>query len=559
MGGLAAAALAPAASPAAPPPPVLPPVGTIGQVATRAVLAGVSAQPGQAVLLTEPGREGFFVLREGPAVNDPLQGLTVPSAAGARHWARLWDGKHGLPEWFGAHPRDRDFARANVAAILACFALCPVTQLTAATYYVSDTLRLRVSNRVLLGAGIAVEPPYDTGTRILCTDPSKDVIRVGGDGPGDRPGFITVEGIAAGWTEDLVVPPEGRECDAPAAFHATHVLAVMLRGVQALDPLIGFRFNGIINSRCVTYGVIRYKSYRGAGRDFLRGVWAQGRPRLFAGGNASLYLIDGNVTTSAQKRAAFYRPTGIYADADFADLYIDGFETSQIAFPIVLDGAGGDFIGGHGDVHIRAVVLDQIIGDGITVRNTNALAKIQIDGGYIQIVDSRQSNKGLWLENGGGQITVSNLQITGDDATTSIGIYLKDRPNVAIDDTVIVENVAFPVRVEKGCPRLSLACSANAGMLPPRGHAAVTVDGASQSVLRPKVTGKRGVWTAGIELVGMGHDRVSIDPTMVDPTSVAAGRKLVINGRPVTTPGHHAPGGERSAGETGVAVTGVVG
>lgn len=205
-------------------------------------------------------------------------------------------------------------------------------------------------------------------------------------------------------------------------------------------------------------------------------------------------------------------------------------------------------------------MLDQVIGDGITVRNTNALTKIQIDGGYIQIVDSHQRNKGLWFQDGGGQITVSSIQITGEDTSyTSIGIYLNNRPNVAISDTVIVENIAFPVTVEKVCPRLSLGCTVNAGNLRVRGHAAVTLDGASQSLLRPKVTGPAGAWAAGIELLGPGHDRVSIDPTMVDPASVSPGRKVVINGRSVTSSGHYAPDGNRAVEGTGISVTGVVG
>lgn len=561
LGGLAAAAaLAPTGSSAVPTAPSAQQLGSLTQAASRAQLAGLDGSPGQAALLTEPGRQGFFVLREGPAPGqDPLQGLTIPSQRAGRHWARMWDGATGLPEWFGARAGDPAAANDNRVAIEACNLLCPITQLSAAPYYISDTLRLRVSNRTLRGSGIAIEPPFDKGTRILCTNPRSDVIHVGGTTPGDRQAVINVESITAAWSVDLVAPPAGREGDAPSAFHVTHVNSANLRRCHTVNALIGFRFNGIINTRCIHWGVGRYASYAG-GRDFLRGVWVQGRPRLFAGGNASLYLIDGNVTTSNEKRAAYHQPIGVYADADFADLYILGLETSQIAFPIFLDGAGGDSEAGHGDVHIRSLVLDQIIGDGITIRNTNPLAKIQIDGGYIQIVDSRQDNKGLWLENGGGAITVSNLQITGENiSATSIGIYMKDRANVAISDTVIVENIAFPVRVEQNCPRLSLGCTVNGGRMRSRGHAAITLNPASQSVIQPKLTGNPGVFSAGIELLGSAHDRVSIDPTMINPAAQPAGRKVVINGKPITAGGHYTGSGERAPEGAGVVVSGVVG
>jgi len=560
LGVLAAAAVAAPGPASAAPTPSPEQLGSLLQATTRAQLAALHANPGQAALLTEAGRQGFFVLRDGPAPgSDPLQGLTIPSQQGGGHWARMWDGTHGFPEWFGARSGDPAAAPYNRAAIEACHALCPITQLTAGDYHTSDTVRLGVSNRTVRGTAIAIEAPFTAGTRILCNDPHKDVIHVGGTSPGNRAAIVNVEQITALWSVDLIVPAEGREGDAPSAFHVTHVIGASLWHCHTVDPLIGFRFNGIINSRCSVWGVSRYKSYRGAGRDFVRGVWVEGRPRLFAGGNASLYLDNGNVTTSGDKRAAYYMPMAVYADADFADLYIQGLETSQIAFPIVLDGAGSSFAGGHGDVHIRGLVLDQIIGDGVTIRNTNAFAKIHIDGGYIQVVDSHQRNKALWFENGGGAITVANLQLLGDESgSTSIGIYVRNQPNVAISDTVIVENFAFPVTVEKACPRLSLACAISGGLQHAKGHAAVTLDGASQSSLRPKVSGAAGVWTAGIELLGSGHDRVSIDPTMVDPASVSAGRKVVINGRPIAASGSYAPSGERAPEGAGVAVSGVV-
>lgn len=562
LGGLAAAAaLSPAAASAAPAPGSAPlPSGDVLQAASRQQLAAMAGTVGQAALLTEPGRQGFFVLRDGAApAGDPLQGLTVPSQRGGQHWARMWDGSQGLPEWFGARSGDPAAAAANREAIEACNRLCPITQLSAAPYYISDTLRLRVSNRTLRGSGIAIEPPFDQGTRILCTNPRSDVIHLGGNSAGDRQAVINLESVTAGWSVDLVAPPAGREGDAPCAFHVTHVNSANLRRCHTVNALIGFRFNGIINTRLIHWGVGRYANF-GGGRDFLRGVWVQGSPRLFAGANASLYLIDGNVTTSAEQRAAYHQPMGIFADADFADLYILGLETSQIAFPIFLDGAGGESEGGHGDVHIRSLVLDQIIGDGITIRNTNPLAKIQIDGGYIQVVDSKHDNKGLWFENGGGAITVSNLQITGENiSATSIGIYAKNRTNVAISDSVIVENIAFPVRIEPGCPRLSLSCTVNGGTMRARGHAAIMINGASQSMIQPKLTGNAGAFTAGIELIGAAHDRVSINPTMIDPTTQPAERKLVINGKPITTGGHYSGNGDRTPEGVGVVVSGVVG
>jgi hypothetical protein len=560
IGGLAAAAFAPAAA-AAQSSRVADAfqTGSVLQAASRQTLARLDAAVGQAVLLTEPGREGLFVLHHGPVrLRDPLQGLSVPGRDGDHHWARIWDGVQGHPEWFGARTDAPAAASTNRAALQACVELCPVTLLAAATYHIDGTFRVQVSNRVVRGCVQSIEPPWDHGSQILCSDPRQDVFLIGGNDPAQRPAIIRVEEVKAGWSARLVPPPSGRPEQAPVAFRVQHVLAAYLHRCFALDPLVGFSFSGTVNTRCIGYGVTRLARFGGA--DFLRGVWVHGTPRYFAGGNASLYLSDGLVALAAELQPVLERPTGIFADADFADLYVNGLECAFVAFPIVLDGAGAGYSGGNGDVHIRNVVLDQLIGDGITIRNINALAKIQIDGGYIQVVDSGARNKGLWFENGKGQITVSNLQITGEDrSSTSIGIYLRNQPNVAISDSVIVENIAFPVTTDKGCPRLSLSCTINAGNLRGRGHAAVTLDGASQSSLRLKVTGERGAWSAGVELLGAGHDRVSIDPTMIDPASVGPGRKVVINGQPITSGGHYAAAGARAPEGAGVNVTGIVG
>jgi hypothetical protein len=554
LGGLAAAAaLAPPVSHAAVPSQQQ--LGSMIQVASRAQLAALDGTVGQAALLTEPGRQGFFVLGEGEApLADPLQGLTVRSLSGGRHWARMWDGMHGMPEWFGARSSDPTAAANNRTALEACVALCPVTQLAAGNYHVDDTFRIQVSNRTVRGFSQTIEPPYQGGTRILCSNPHKDAILIGGNDADHRAALIRIDEVGAGWSVDL---QPGKVEEAPIAFRVQHMLAAYMHRCFALDPLIGYSFADTINSRCVNFGLTRVRRY--AGRDFLRGVWVHGTPRHFAGGNASLYLVDGSMYLEMSLRTVLDRPTGIYADTDFADLYVNGFETAHVAYPIILDGAGFGNAAGHGDVHLRNLVLDQIVGDGVTIRNVNELGKIQIDGGYIQLVDTKVRNKGLRFENGLGQITVSNLQITGEDtSSTSIGVYAANRPNLAVSDSVIVENVAVPVSIEKGCPRLSLGCTINAGNLRSQRHAALTLDGASQSLLRPKVTGPAGAWSAGIELLGSGHDRVSIEPTMVDPASVSAGRKVVINGKAVTASGHYSASGDRAAEGTGISVTGIV-
>jgi hypothetical protein len=46
---------------------------------------------------------------------------------------------------------------------------------------------------------------------------------------------------------------------------------------------------------------------------------------------------------------------------------------------------------------------------------------------------------------------------------------------------------------------------------------------------------------------------------MIDPSSVPAGRKVVINGKPVRSSGHYAASGDRAPEGTGIQVAGIVG
>jgi len=539
------------------------PPASVAQVPDRASLVAFQGELGQAVLLEERGRSGLFVLRDGRApVGDELEGLSIQSGQGVRHWERQWDGVNAKPEWFGAKANVNSSlqAKVNRIAIQACFALCPRTVFEAGTYFIDSTLQFNTSFRQAIGVG----PSWDgamSGTRIISKDNSRDAVLIGTYGPQHGANDMEFENLLAGW--ELPRAPRGTALGTPVAWHVEHNTSCQLRKLSAYNVTIGFFFYATVYCKVISCRVYRDALFGGR-NDFFIGMWVRGLPASsgFAGGNASLYVKQ--FSAALARPGAGFMPllsaTGILADGDFADLYLEEIETAAVAFPIVIDGEGGRNGGGNGDLHIRNVVLDQIIGDGITVRNTNELTKVQINGGYIQVVDSQRRNKGLWFQNGGGQITVANLQITGEDnSKTSIGIYLKDRPNVAISDTVIVENIAFPITAEKSCPRLSLACTINSGRLPPANHAAMTVDGASQSVFRPKITGKPGAWTAGIELLGAAHDRVAIEPTMVDPASVSPGRKVVVNGKPIGASGYYTSAGDRSREGTGISVTGIVG
>jgi hypothetical protein len=527
-------------------------------VSSRAALAALDITRHALAVLQEGQRSGCWVLAPGaPPAPDPLQGLYVESRSPGHHWARLWDGIRGRPEWFGAQTGDHGQPGANLAALKACVALCPTTALAPGSYLIDDVWWINTAHRLIEGVTNAIED--GVGTQIVQVRPDKDVIRIGGESAHALANLIFVRRIGAAWQGHLTPPAPGREIDAPKAFDIRFNLAGDFEYLFALDPIVGHYFYGNVNTKSRYYGCTRTTA-RGGSNDVLIGVWVRGTPAIWAGGNASLYLEKGNVTVVGGIRSALFQPTGILADGDFADLYVDGLETSSVAFPIRLNGKGSTYAGGHGDVHIRHVVCDQIIGDGITISNTNPLAKIHIDGGYIQLVQSATGfNKGLRLENGAGFLTVDNLQITGgDDNVNTMGVWVHAYPDVVLSETCIVESVAYPVIVEAGVGG-RIACTIGDGVAR-RGagtRPAVSLYGCAQMHVAPGLRGRAGAWVCGVMLHGTDNDRIAIDPTRIDARACLHGAKVAINDRAIARPGYYSPaGGPADAGE-GIFVTGI--
>ena len=154
---------------------------TISTATTRIVMASRPGPlAGDVVALTENGREGPFECLAGTTPVDPSEGLYIASTTPSFYYARIWDGIHGRPEWFGAVAGNP--AVDNRTAFDACVALCPTIQFAAADYYISDVWKMNTSARNLCGvpgSGSTIGFGLDTanpmgmsgGTRIILAGP----------------------------------------------------------------------------------------------------------------------------------------------------------------------------------------------------------------------------------------------------------------------------------------------------------------------------------------------------------------------------------------------------
>lgn len=489
-----------------------------------------------------PGRNGTFTLRVGTPPADALEGLYIISNTAGFYWERDWDGRTGLPEWFGAVPNNP--AIDNRGAIQSCMALCPTTQLGAKDYYVASTLYVGDYFRTLRGPTLAWDA-QGHGARIVSNDASNHVVHIGGSTV-TQYNDLVVENICA---VHASTPTLAASLGAtPRSWNIVGVTSGTFRNLSAFNPLVGFFANCTVACRWIDCRVYRSAIYGGPNDRFV-GFWNYGAlmPGM-AGGNPSAHYLRCNASMSANNLAIANPGIGFYADAAFADTILDLFETSKVPFGIYFDGSGAAASNAHGDVRITNPTLDQGRGDGITVKNLKPLAKVQISGGYVQIVDNGAANKAILLKDGGGYITVDNLQITGEDTSaTSGGIRVDNCPNVVVGPTTIIENIAYPADVINGCTRVRFLAQLQAGSCNSGGtRAALTVDNCSMSLFAPTISGPAGCWVTGVNMNGALSTRCTADLAMIDVGSVGGFRKLTVNGVNVT-----APGFRKSDGTTG--------
>lgn len=533
---------------------------------TLANLPSISPSVGSVVFITDTNREGTFFCRAGTAPSDPLQGIYVPSNTANFYWEREWDGINGYPEWFGATPDSNSgsIPATNVAAIHACLALCSVVNFRRADYWINDTIKLNVQYRTIRGEVMSDGYNTGTGTRIISTNGSANVIQIGPDsapGGGTSAYYrnIMVQNLCARWSVNLTPPGAGSESSAVKAWLVNYVLNCQIRNCAAWEPIIGFYMYGCVYTKFDDCTVFRSATYGGT-NDFFRGFWAQGAPAILNGGNPSLFVNRCNVGTGGAP--VLVSPTGFFANANMSDMFIDKFEVAAVHTGISLDGTGGNAGATKINIHIRDSILDQCSQNGIVVNVLNDMAMVTINGGYVQVNDTGATGNGIFLTGSTNTGSVSiggGIQIISSTGTSNRGIYISQQSNVKVDSTVIIEDFFYPVAIDGGSVRFDVRPTiAN----PNTGNAtspAVSINSASLGYVAPSVSGAANKFAQGVFSVGTGLNKAVIDPTLIDPSAVSggAGNKVAVNSVAITSPGYYTTAGVAGTSGAGIYVTGI--
>lgn len=489
LGGAAFSAMAAAAPAVAatrgPARPALPPAG-MTVVADRKSLSDLAASVGQIVFLAEPGREGMFAcVAGGTPAGDPLQGLYIAAATAGIHYARLWDGTHGRPEWFGAITND---SRRDCAdALEACYALCPVSQLSQADYFIRRTLRLNQSWRTFRGEG-SYATNEGQGTRIILQNAAPrlhtdDIVfvgstpRAGGDGAIWENHFSHLTLVRDG---PATSHPSGEIGRYPAGLRTSNLLRCTFAQIASFESSVCFYIGGVVYTKFDDCFASRTRPGTTATGDFYVGYLLDGHVSFgYPGGNASLYM---NRCIAADQNAAHVRPIGLLAKGAFVDTFIDQFESARIATGMVFAAEGAPGETATIDTHIRNPVLDGCTTYGIDIDlqgSTNA--SIEILDPYIAAGDGEA---GIYIHRGTGLVTITGGQIYGGYRAGSL--RLVQTRGVKVQGTKIHQAVK-PV-VTEGSSGLFLEPQIrNVGKASP--HFAISCTGLSRSIVRPIIIG----------------------------------------------------------------------
>lgn len=531
------------------------------EVATRTALKALSTTNYSAATLTESGREGLFFRRSGsPPSTDTQEGVYVVSDTSGFYWERDWDGMTGHPEWFGVTLNSSGAATANLAAINACIELCPVTQFGNADYWIDGRMNVQTPYRTVQGhRGDGYNTA--TGTRVISTDGTNPVVRFG---PDTQPSDTTLHmrGIAA---FDITfqhngtrsAPASGSESQAIPCVDRRWLIKAVFQRLNAWEPLIGFYARGLIQCYTSECKVLRTAALTlSSGDDFC---WAN-----FIDGAAVASGLPGNPSYYEENFAAEFSPSlsiekvGLYMSADFSDVFLNGFETSNADNGARLEGSGSK---AQINTHLRGFVFDQCAATALDIQGLVAGAAVNVIGGYYQAKST--ATAAVHVRGGNGTVNFGDgCQIVCGEAGSTIGLYVQGQQAVNVDNTVNVLECPRPVLLT-GVSGAHVLCSIQNDTIGDATQAVLETDASDGVIAQIQARGKDDAFARGYSLVGTSNDRVSLDPTLIDRNMLDDGASdlVVVDpfGTPatITAPGYYTSAGASGTSGAGIYVTGI--
>ena len=441
----------------------------------------------------------------------------------------------GYPEWWGAVANGSSDC---LAAFQYCIAACSVTQLQAADYLISDTLKITTPNRTLRGQGFNYTSYSGSATRIILNSGTKNVLQIGTDTKpsGGINYFLTDVTVQNLQITRSVVSVAGSSC---SGVLVQFTLYTFIEKVKSTESQYGFHYTGTVS--CHTSECYSFRSTLGSGggSDLFYGYYIDGISNNIgaAGGNASIYFTDCNASGGGSYPS---NCSGFYMNSGYTDTYIIRPECNAMAYGIALIGNSSTSQNyANNDVLIVEPVCDVFTIAGIYFVNTSEFGSININGGYsAPAAGSSSVVAGLYFNNSYGQIMVSDYQVICANNSLCRGIGVNGGSNIETRTQIIdcayasgaisVTNVTNS-RFLDHVTNYAVSC----------GPACEVIGTCTANYFQVFASGKSGAFTFGYQLLSTGTTRSEFNCTGLDSSSITSGsaNKLNYNSTQITSTG----------------------
>jgi hypothetical protein len=446
----------------------------------------------------------------------------------------------GHPEWWGAvaGPGDTTTAEANLVAFQKAVAALPVVQLQAADYFISNTLAIPVSHRVLRGHSRRWAPTLPA-TRLIVKGGTADVLLVGtAADPGSINGYVTcveVRDLDLARDAAPTPPPIGQDTSGPAGMRIQHALLTVVERVQSTDSYLGFIAYATVRTAFRYAHAKRDSAGSSPTNDKFYGFFLDGTApnNGAAGGNASTYLTDCSVELTIGSLSDSY---GFALSGKPVDTFVLRPETLGVSTGIIITGDSSP--SGNVDVHITDAIVDGFGSHGLYISGVGNWGAIDVKGGYFAPSGGASTTYGIRVVGTTGMIALTNNQTACSPNSLCMGLYIEDSQGVVARSNMHMGSNR-PIILDASSSCVVEDIIANPGQTPTQA-AVCLINASTRNRIAPVVKGQSAnKFPQGVNLMSTGNEYNEINCTGIDPAAITGGAtdKLHINGSAVTTTG----------------------
>lgn len=335
----------------------------------------------------------------------------------------------GFPEWYGAVTDNP--AKDCAAALEKCISVHPKTQLSSGVYYVSRTVNISTSNRIVEGileAGWTYEDATETGSIIRSTSTSATIVKVGTTAKPSNHNQFVQKVILRNVVFDRQAVQNYSDTSTGIVWQYT--LRCWMEHCMVMYNATGINITGnILLKVCDCYIFTETWAANDTART-IRGVQLDNSQDIsVAGGNASIYLLNTTMATGGD--AVYDNSFAISSGGSMGtnDIMIDNCDAQGFAYGLYISGDGATQ---QNNIHLVNSMFDLVANIGVYL---NAVTGCTLDvRGCFFSPGEGASTRGFFAIGCTGAITVTECDFIGYGNATYTAISLENCQGVRCEN-----------------------------------------------------------------------------------------------------------------------------